>query len=484
MKHLRNISIVLIGTLLASSLGACSLGGKESESVVTETPTETVAPTPTPTSTPTPTPIPDYSGSYNYTESIGSGPNVIKVWSSNQELSQLLNVYASINPSFAEEYTIKCTLIYTDGGEYKKELAAALKAGGEDAPDIYAVDMDMLYNYSKGDMSKYAATYTSLGLNAESRAKEAQIAQYMIDVGSKDGEIVALGFQSTAGVMIYNSVIAKDAFGTDDPKEIEAIVGGGSGNWDKFMEAAYTLKDKGYAIVSSNKELSFVCETSGSEGWVKDGKLTVPAEKEVYLDIAKKFKTDKLTKNTTMYSSSWYEVLQSSGKDQAFCYFGPEWFLLYSMGGNIGVKEGDGTFGEWRVCAPPVGFYQGGTYFFANKDTAQQKGVAKILDWLTLDTSDTGAQYIIANDYVGSGSKHIVASNAVMARTTAELEVLGGQNMFEAFIKANELASGKGFVKNNAAINERFQEAIDKYLKGTNKKKSLDSFKKNAKKYV
>ena len=82
MKHLRNISIVLIGTLLASSLGACSLGGKESESVVTETPTETVAPTPTPTSTPTPTPIPDYSGSYNYTESIGSGPNVIKVWSS------------------------------------------------------------------------------------------------------------------------------------------------------------------------------------------------------------------------------------------------------------------------------------------------------------------------------------------------------------------------------------------------------------------
>ena len=98
-------------------------------------------------------------------------------------------------------------------------------------------------------------TYKDLGIDVDTKIKEADIAQYTVDIGTRDGEVVALGYESTSGVMIYNAAIAKDVFGTDDPEDIEKITGAGSGNWDKFFEAAEKLKKKGYAAISSPSDI-------------------------------------------------------------------------------------------------------------------------------------------------------------------------------------------------------------------------------------
>ena len=53
-------------------------------------------------------------------------------------------------------------------------------------------------------------------------------------------------------------------------------------------------------------------------------------------------------------------------------------------------QAGD-TVGDWRVCTPPVGFFWGGTWVLANKDTDQAEGVAELIEWITLDSSEDGS---------------------------------------------------------------------------------------------
>ena len=105
--------------------------------------------------------------------------------------------------------------------------------------------------------SGFAATYGEVGLDVEKKIKEAEIAPYTVQMGTRpsDGQVVALGYQATGGAFIYNRSVARDTWGTDDPSYIKAMIGGGSGNWDQFWNAAETLKAKGYAIISGDGDI-------------------------------------------------------------------------------------------------------------------------------------------------------------------------------------------------------------------------------------
>ena len=87
------------------------------------------------------------------------------------------------------------------------------------------VDEDFAYKYTQGDLSRFAAAYKDLGLDVDNKVKEAEIAPYILDIGTRDGEIVGLSYESCSGAMIYRASIAREVFGTDDPAEIEKIIG-------------------------------------------------------------------------------------------------------------------------------------------------------------------------------------------------------------------------------------------------------------------
>ena len=107
--------------------------------------------------------------------------------------------------------------------------------------------------------------------------EKAAIAQYSVDIGTRpdDGAVVALGYQATGGAFIYRRSIAKDVFGSDDPAVVAEALGAGTGNWDKFYEAAATLKAKGYGIISGDGDLWHAVENSSETGWIVDGKLNI-----------------------------------------------------------------------------------------------------------------------------------------------------------------------------------------------------------------
>ena len=407
----------------------------------------------------------------------GHGDEVINLWAYSSDATDIVQKFVELHPDFADKYTIAVTIVPTDGGAYQQALDQALAAGEDKAPDIYMAEVSFVAKYTKGDMAKFAAAYKDLGIDVDNKIKSAEIAQYTVDIGTRDGEVVALGYQATGGAMIYRASIAKEVFGTDDPNEIEKIIGAGSGSWDKFLDAAEKLKAGGYKAVSGLDDLWQVCATNASAPWVDSNRnIVIAPEREVYMDLAKKLYDDDLSNDSNSWSEGWYNDMKDS---EVFCYFGPAWIINYVMMGNCGgYSVGEGTYGDWRVCVPPVGFYWGGTWVLANKNTDQKEGVAELIEWITLDTSDTGLQYLWATDMMNNYTQDTVTSNVVMAKVNYSCDFCGGQNVFEVFINCNNLASGKNVTQYDETIGLYFTDYAEQYAIGNlSRDDAIDLFK-------
>lgn len=404
---------------------------------------------------------------------------IINVWSFTDEVQSMIVKYRETHPDF--NYIINYTIIPTVDGMYQPSLDVALVAGGLDAPDIYAVDSSFALKYLQGDFSSFAATYKSLGIDVDNLVSEGQIAQYSVDLGTRpwDGEIVGLGYASNGGCFIYRRSIAKEVWGTDDPEEIQKKIGGATGSWDDFLAAAEELKEKGYAMVSGNGDVWRAVENSADQGWVVDGKLNIDPKREAFLDLAKTMTDNDYSNGTEEWDEDWFTDMNGTGKRKVFGFFGPAWVINDSMDYNA-----EKTKGDWAVCTPPCGFWRGGTWLVANKDSKNKKAIGDILEWLTLDTSEEGLQYALANGtfYESGSKKDTVASTAVMEKSDGSLKFLGGQNMYEYYTKANALAKGTNSSVYDEICNSYWCEVVREYTGGTmTRDQAIASFKQRMK---
>ena len=402
-------------------------------------------------------------------EAAPSGDNVINLWAFTDEVPGMVDKFLEAHPDFG--YEVNSTIIATTDGAYQPALDQALAAGGAEAPDIYCAEAAFILKYSQGDASSFAAAYEDLGIDVAAKTKEADIAQYTIDIGTRpdDGKLVALGYQATGGAFIYRRSVAKDAFGSDDPAVVAEAIGGGSGSWDKFFEAAETLKSKGYGIISGDGDLWHAVENSSPTGWIVDGKLNIDPKREEFLDLSKKLKDNDYHNDTQDWQDAWFADMKGEGAKDVLGFFGPAWLINYTLAPNCGGEAvGEGTYGDWAICEPPIGFFWGGTWILANKDTAKAEAVAEIIEWITLDSSEDGLQYKWANGTLNGegGTKDAVASGTVMANSNGELEFLGGQNMFDVFVPANQYANGKNLTQYDESINMYWRDAVREYTSG------------------
>ncbi|MEA4927347.1 MAG: ABC transporter substrate-binding protein [Candidatus Limiplasma sp.] len=391
---------------------------------------------------------------------------VINVYAFTKEVPDMINRYIELNPDFG--YTVNATIIATTDGLYQPALDQALAAGGADAPDLYACESAFVLKYTQGDMSSFAAPYADLGIDVAAETKAADIAQYTIDIGTRpsDGALVGLGYQATGGAFIYRRSIAKDVWGTDDPATIAEKVGPG---WDKFFAAAAELKAKGYGIVSGDGDIWHAVENSSEKGWIVDGKLYIDPAREAFLDLSKELMDKGYHNDTRDWTDAWYADMKGIGAQPIFGFFGPAWLINYVMAGNSGgTKVGEGTYGDWAVCNPPVGFFWGGTWVVANAASEKKEAVGKLIDWITLQCDDKGLQYYWANGTLNGegGTKDTVASGTVMAMSNGVLDFLGGQNMFDVFVPANQFANGKNLTQYDETINNIWRDQVRQYTSG------------------
>ena len=368
----------------------------------------------------------------------------INLWAFTDEVPKMIDKFLEANPDFG--YEINTTIIATTDGAYQPALDQALASGGAEAPDLYCAEAAFVIKYTKGDASSYAATYEDLGIDVDAGIEAAKLAQYAVDIGTNpDGDVVALGYQATGGGFIYRRSIAKDVWGTDDPKEIAEIIGSGTGKWDDFFAAAEDLKEKGYAIVSGDGDIWHAVENSSETGWIVDGKLNIDPVRENFLDISMMLKEKGYSNDTQDWQDAWFADMKDEGSKGVFGFFGPAWLINYTIAKNSGGEAvGEGTYGDWAVCESPIGFFWGGTWILANKNSDKLEALGEIVEWITLDTTEDGLQYKWANGtlFGEGGTKDAVASNVVMDASDGALDFLAGQNMFEVFVPANDFANG------------------------------------------
>ena len=398
---------------------------------------------------------------------------VINLWSFTDEVPGMVEKYLAANPDLG--YTLNTTIIATTDGAYQPALDQALQAGGKDAPDIYCAEAAFILKYSKGDMQDYAMPYKNLGIDIDKALKASEIAPYTYDIGSNTkGEVDALGYQTTGGCFIYRRSVAKEVFGTDDPATVQAKIGGGSGSWNAFWDAAADCADKGVAIVSGDGDLWHAVENSSDKGWIVDGKLYLDPKREAFLDYSKSLTDNGYSNGTQDWSDAWFADMKGAGAKPVLGYFGPAWLINYTIAPNCGgSKVGEGTYGDWAVCNSPIGFFWGGTWLMANgkakMSDAKKEVVKGIIEWITLDTSNDGLLYKWANGTLNGegGTKDTVASGVVMAKSNGELPFLGGQNMFDYFVGANKYANGKNLTQYDEGINLIWRDQVRAYANGS-----------------
>ena len=408
------------------------------------------------------------------------GDNVINLWSFTDEVPNMVKKFKETHPDFP--YEVKETIIATTDGAYQPALDQALQSGGADAPDMYCAEAAFVLKYTQGDMASFAAPYEDLGIDVENEIKEADIAQYSVDIGTNpDGKVVGLGYQATGGAFIYRRSIAKDVWGTDDPETVAEKIGAGSDSWDQFFAAAEELKAKGYGIVSGDGDIWHAVENSSDQGWIVDGKLNIDPKREAFLDLSKQLYDNDYMNDTQDWQDAWFAEMKGEGTKQIFGFFGPAWLINYTIAPNCGGEAvGEGTYGDWAVCAPPIGFFWGGTWVLANNNSAKKEAVGEIIDWITLNCTEDGLQYMWANGTLNGegGTKDCVASGTVMAMSNGELDFLGGQNMFDAFVPANQYANGKNLTQYDETINLKWRDQVRAYVHGEKSRdEAIASFK-------
>ncbi len=412
------------------------------------------------------------------------GKQVINLWAFTDEVPGMVNRYLELHPDFAEKYEVKTTIIATTDGAYQPALDQALAAGGPDAPDMYCAEAAFVLKYSQGDAAAFAAPYDDLGIDTAAAIQAADIAQYSVDIGTNpDGKVVALGYQATGGAFIYRRSIAKDVWGTDDPAVVAEKIGAGTGGWDKFFEAAAELKAKGYGIISGDGDMWHAVENSSEAGWIVDGELNIDAKREAFLDLSKNLKDNGYHNDTQDWQDAWFADMKGEGPQGILGFYGPAWLINYTMAPNCGGSAvGEGTYGDWAACAPNVGFFWGGTWVMANKDSDVKEAVGEIIEWITLDCTETGLQYMWANGTLNGegGTKDCVASGTVMAMSDGSLDFLGGQNMFEVFVPANQYANGKCLTQYDETINSYWRDQVRMYTAGEKSyDEAVQAFKQN-----
>ena len=77
-------------------------------------------------------------------------------------------------------------------------------------------------------------------------------------------------------------------------------------------------------------------------------------------------------------------------------------------------------------------------------------------------------------------TKDCVASSVVMERSDGTVDFLGGQNMFDVFVPANQYANGKNLTPFDEKINIQWRDQVRMYSSGQKSKEdALKDFKSN-----
>ncbi len=437
------LSAFLAATLVVGMMAGCG-GGSTAESS---------APAPSSSA------APESSAVADTTEPAAEEGTVLNIYCWNEEFkSRLVEHY----PGYEEidgttgkigDVTVKYTIVPSDDNAYQNNLDSTLlkqaDAAADEKIDIFLVEADYALKYVD---TEYAMAVNDLGVTAEDVANQYQYTKDVVTDGN--GNLKGVSWQGCPGAMFYNREIAKDVWGTDDAAEIQAKFA----TWDDFKKSAAELNAKGYYVTSSVMDTYRTYSNNVTSKWVVDGKINIDANIEKWAQDAKEMYDAGYTNAYELWSDDWSKGFYPEGK--VFCYFGPAWFINFSMAAD---KEGSVGFnGGWGITEGPQGFYWGGTWICAATGTDNQTLVKDIMVQMTCNEELMTGIVKANDDFVNNKP----AMEAMAADASYSSKILGGVNPLPLYVASADSIDLSNMSIYDQACNEEFQNAMKNYFEG------------------
>lgn len=404
---------------------------------------------------------------------------VLNVWSFTNEILTMAIAFEKTHPDVDVVYT----MIPMTNGEYQTKLLATLGTAG--VPDVVALEAAFVKSYVEsdfladiGDLQKYA--------------DELKVYPFVYEVGMADGVHKAYAYQATPGALFYRRSLAKEYFGTDDPVEMQELLG----DFDKYIAAAEVIKEKSGGntyMVSSNGDFQNLFFANREQPWVVDGKLTVDPMVDKMVETVKIFRDNGYEARATQWQEGWFAGMNDTLTDAAgnpkkiFSYFLPTWGLPYVLYPNSTSSDGASTTkGDWAVIEGPLPYQWGGTWLGVMKETTKMDLAKEFVRFCTLDEENltnwaTGVytneylkaidptvpddQYQAAGDFVGS---QVVVEKIMASFDESEMsKFLGGQNSYGGFAAAAPSVNARLMQGSDDAIQRALNDPLNSYLEGT-----------------
>lgn len=399
---------------------------------------------------------------------------VLNVWSFTNEFQGMIEKYYAPNHP---EIEFNFVIYPTDGGEYtsKVDTLMATDAAGAEAPDIFTLEAAFVKKYVQSD---WTADLKDVGFTDEEFAPAIPV---MLQIGQNSAGVQkGLSWQSTPGALMYRADLAEKYLGVTTPEEFQALVS----DWDTFLETAELLKDKSEGackMVIGAGDIWNAYQYNRTEGWVVDGKLVIDSELYDFEDLCKVLEEDDLTHKGSAWSESWFAGMR--GELETLCFFLPTWGLHYTLKPNCTTglpaeyteeelasisEANNGTYGQWRMCAGPVGYSWGGTWVGANAakvavaDDAKKAAIKDVLKFFTLDEDFLYTYAKDTGDFVGNNN----VVDKVVSEQIAN-PFLGGQDHYAIFAQTANLANGALMTEYDETINTAWSDFVTTpYTKG------------------
>lgn len=416
------------------------------------------------------------------TSTASSEPSQVEAGTESSEEGKVFNIYCwneefksrmtAHYPGYEEvdattgkigDVTVKWIITPNDNNAYQNALDEALLAQA-DAPtdskiDLFLVEADYALKYVD---TEYALDVVNdLGLTEDELSDQYQYTKDIVT--DSNGNLKGISWQGCPGAMIYRRDVAKQVYGTDDP----AVIQEKFADWDKFLAEGKTLKDAGYQLTASANDTYRVFSNNVSSRWVEDGKVNIDDNINKWVEISKQMVDEGYTQTYDMWSDDWSKGFTKAGN--VFSYFGPAWFIDFTLGGH----ELDG---EWAMTQGPQSFYWGGSWICGAAGTDNKALVKDIMEKLTCDKDimiDIAKQ---DNDFVNNKP----AMEELAKDDSFGDAVLGGQNPLAMFCEGADKINLSYLSAYDLGCTEEFQKSMKNYYLGTaTLDDALDMFYKN-----
>lgn len=360
---------------------------------------------------------------------------VLNIYTWNEEFpSRLIEFYPGYDKerNMIGDVKIVYNIISSVDNKYLNELFKAL---GQETVDIFCVEPAYASYFVE---SGFTMDMKNLGIKDSDLKNQFQfVKDYMT---SSNGELKGLSWLSCPGGVIYRRSIAKKVLGTDDPDQVQRAIS----TWEKFDNVAAMAKSKGYYMVSGCEDNLRVFDDNRKTPWIVDGKINIDDSIYQWIVQQKKYAENGYSKNIGMWTAEYFDGGKKDG--DVMCYFGPDWFLNWSLAPNA-----EETYGDWGFCKGPAGFNWGGNALCVAPETKHKALVKDIL--LTL-TTNKNVMTKIADEAMDIVNNEEVLKSATK-KSTFNNPFLGGQNPIKYYIE-----SAKSLDLSNTSLQDDFFKEV------------------------